>query len=722
MHKTNIRVWDAGGIIAKAVLSWSNPPINLLTWLHNNIPGVTLCSAHKPGWHANDAILINAHTLYMMDLRDFKNYEYVEVLLVIKSAVPQKFLSVKEYAKRIIATHRGQPGEPLPKVCALWHHNEVQVPLLTPHPDATPCGMVAPTPSVVRDVLALQQYYRCLEGAVTSIKTFFNDDDRNHLTMFVCGHMTFDTLLALLTSTSPKYDLSAPFDRTAALLKECQRLHCALVYYQICPTGEYAMLPAGAHVPARWFCNSKWKSIMYDSQIKTIGDESFVNACNINKLQLTNVVMLGRTAFWMSGVREVDFRGAPLKHIPECTFLGCVCLHTIHFNDGLKTIGASAFMNTNLNQLILPSSVRHVGPSFCRNTPVKLVIMPCNVPAHAFENCMNLSKVYLQKEAKTIGQCAFKCTQALSHVNLSRVNLIGASAFAHSGMSGTICVRGVVCANAFNYCRNLKIVVLGKKTSLLSCAFANCARLSHVLVQPDFDKLHHFQVPELGWIWSENSAFKNCNYMLRWDNGIRLNITPGTTSPYVNIFGFYNWAEYRHDNVNKYFLMVQTLLSRAMDVAKLSLPVAHIMSFLRDSDAPLTETHSSITIADLKTQQQTTAVTLENRAATLLSYARSPIVRRTPNNEIIITLRGIVAYPTLLSKWLSTELNIPVSVFQSSTTAETTTLTVMPLKPPLYNNYYRLSAKMHLAFKKVIDKSSTCNGFATPLTSVMPMQ
>lgn len=660
-----VRIWDACGLVADV-----EPAAVGAAWLHNKVPGITMCSAYKPGWLASKTFILNALTGEVVT--DFKRVK--DVILVLKDTTSLPF---DEISRRVSTV---PPPEP---VCALVHKGQPQVPLAIPHPHAIRIPPVTPQASVLDDVLAYTAYWRILYGAL----------------QLVSPDLSF---------------LYAPLKETPLLLAESRRVYHTLVYYQLSPTGNFAILPPKSHIPDRWFCNAGWHAVMGDRTIRSIGDEAFMNTRNLYALRLRDVTHIGRTAFWMSGIHRIDLRGSTLRTLPEATFLGCSNLAIVHLNDTLARIGASAFMNTGLTELFIPPSVTHIGQSVCKDTPIKHVTLFCNVPAHAFYRCDHLQTVKFS--GSIIGHDAFYGTKSLRNVDVSNVRLINSGAFSHSGLKGTLVLNGVVCSHAFLHNRFLTVVVVGPRGALLPRAFASCERLATVLTHPSLET--SFNAPDArGWIWEESSPFKHCNYMLRWENGLRLNVKIGTTTPYVNNLKWEEWGSHRSKSVRSYFDLVRGYVARSMRLSVDSLPVTHILSFLRDSDVPQDDVVLSVSIANLQISQKLNLRNSAAQASALLSYARRPVAE-VRDRAVYVNLEGVVAYPALLTPWLSGEIFFPVTVWQSCVSNGITTLVVTPQKPPPFNNYYRVADRVITAFKKAI--LNGCRLYKQPCVNATP--
>ena len=132
-----------------------------------------------------------------------------------------------------------------------------------------------------------------------------------------------------------------------------------------------------------------------------------------------------------------------VTEVEDNAFNECRKLREVIFNNGLKKIGMSAFHNTSLSSIILPSTVTKIGDR-----------------AFAFNDCKQLRDVVFNDGLKKIGQYAFYNCTSLSSITLpSTVTEIDSKAFQGCNSLREVMMHGVprkVGQYAFENCTALE--------------------------------------------------------------------------------------------------------------------------------------------------------------------------------------------------------------------------------------------------------------------------
>lgn len=151
-----------------------------------------------------------------------------------------------------------------------------------------------------------------------------------------------------------------------------------------------------------------------------------------------------------------------VETISDRAFQGCSSLHTFIINNfthsKLKTVGDGAFTGTDLNIIIIPDSVTHIGKwafykclikevifypgtnidiiddyCFASCTNLKILRIPNMIKSigkYAFSNCAHLTEIILPSTLETIGESAFESCISLCGLNVpDSVTYIGENAF-----------------------------------------------------------------------------------------------------------------------------------------------------------------------------------------------------------------------------------------------------------------------------------------------------
>lgn len=201
--------------------------------------------------------------------------------------------------------------------------------------------------------------------------------------------------------------------------------------------------------------------------VQKIGDGAFAYA-NVDHLFLSNIGEIGRYAFAYSELSSLELSnqlnklgeyafancqnlkainlGEAISTIPTAAFMGCTSLEEINipknvyaigdfafiysglnnisfaFDSKLQIIAYSAFANSDLQSLHLPSTLMIIGPSAFANNPLLTEVV--------FED---------NSQLQHIGDEAFKKAVSLLEINLpSNLQTIGRQAFYQSGLTGII--------------------------------------------------------------------------------------------------------------------------------------------------------------------------------------------------------------------------------------------------------------------------------------------
>lgn len=214
-------------------------------------------------------------------------------------------------------------------------------------------------------------------------------------------------------------------------------------------------------------------------------------------------------------------------------------IHTIKIEYGCNYIGDDAFENCTAKTVFIPDSVTKIGRSFVNcpaiervNTDsieswlhiefssnplyyggslyiqdklMKEIVIPdtvTNIPSHAFEGCLGLTKVIIPESVESIGALAFSYCSDLTEINLpDRLEKIESSTF-----SGCENLKSIDLPNniesidsyAFADCLALESIIIPDDVTNIGCsAFQGCQNLRSIILSENLEKI-------------ENYTFANC--------------------------------------------------------------------------------------------------------------------------------------------------------------------------------------------------------------------
>ncbi len=151
--------------------------------------------------------------------------------------------------------------------------------------------------------------------------------------------------------------------------------------------------------------------------------------------------------------------GNGLKEIPVLMCDGCSALTEVIIGENVTTIGAGAFADTNISEIVIPDSVTEILSEYNDQ-------YGSTKTRSAFYSCDNLKRVVIGNELKEIPTELCKDCNSLSRLNLgNNVQSIGAGAFAN--------------------CDKLTGIVIPESvTEIGESAFANCYQLDTIYCKP----------------------------------------------------------------------------------------------------------------------------------------------------------------------------------------------------------------------------------------------
>ena len=165
----------------------------------------------------------------------------------------------------------------------------------------------------------------------------------------------------------------------------------------------------------------------------------------------------------------------------------------IVIEEGVTSIGESAFENCSLTSITIPKSVTSIGDdAFYNCSSLTSITIPKNVTSignSVFENCSSLTDITIPDSVTSIGNWAFLNCSSLTSITIpNSVTSIGSYAFYNCRSLTSITIPDSVTSigdGAFSECSSLtSITIPDSVTSIRSSAFRNCSNLTSITI-PD---------------------------------------------------------------------------------------------------------------------------------------------------------------------------------------------------------------------------------------------
>ncbi|EDS73180.1 hypothetical protein ANASTE_00900 [Anaerofustis stercorihominis DSM 17244] len=249
------------------------------------------------------------------------------------------------------------------------------------------------------------------------------------------------------------------------------------------------------------FKNIPAKSIVIPKSVETIGDFAFYNCSNLE---------------------ELTIKGS--KKINSYAFANCLNLNNVIIEEGTAKIEESAFLNSGMKTISLPSTLKEIGNNVftnCSNLTdftvaqnnktfisidgvlyskdkKTLIAYPTDkdlnsytvnadtktISNSAFYGNKQLETIILPKKLKTIGSLAFYNTRSLKSIEIPKnVSSVASEAFYGSVSLSNVTLKGTktISKNAFAECESLTDVKLSDSlTEIKANAFENCTILKNI--------------------------------------------------------------------------------------------------------------------------------------------------------------------------------------------------------------------------------------------------
>lgn len=220
------------------------------------------------------------------------------------------------------------------------------------------------------------------------------------------------------------------------------------------------------------------------SHIKFIGRSAFSGCSNLDAGNLS--AEIDKYAFEDTAIRHLEIED--VSKVDECAYRECNKLESVTVSDGIIPSGLFAGCN-RLKNVTINEGITGICESAFRETAIKKLVLPSTVITvddNAFTDCRQLEKVVLDENLDFIGCQAFMNTVSLSEISIpNKVEYIGSECFSHSGIKNVKLPKNdnftFICNKTFFGCTNLEEVVLPDSIRQIGGgAFACCKSLQHI--------------------------------------------------------------------------------------------------------------------------------------------------------------------------------------------------------------------------------------------------
>jgi hypothetical protein len=218
--------------------------------------------------------------------------------------------------------------------------------------------------------------------------------------------------------------------------------------------------------------------VIFPSGLTSIGSYAFYECSSLTLNALPeNLVSIGVDAF--NGCHALLLTELPdsITTIGENAFADCVNIEIDKFPASLTSIGGYAFVRcskvtihemNNDNWTTLPNYIFYYATGI---THFKLPSALTVIPQYCFSYCTSLVNVEIGDAVRTIGSYAFDHCSVLANIDFNGVTTINSNAFQYSGLK--------------------KLAIPSTITSIGAHAFACCASLEEVILEPTMTSMYN---------------------------------------------------------------------------------------------------------------------------------------------------------------------------------------------------------------------------------------
>lgn len=200
-----------------------------------------------------------------------------------------------------------------------------------------------------------------------------------------------------------------------------------------------------------------------------------------------DIIGIGESAFRETAIKKLVLPSTAIT-VNDNAFAYCRQLEEAFLNEKLDYIGCQAFMNTvSLSKISIPDKVEYIGSECFSHSGIKNIKLSKNdnftvIHNKTFFDCPNLEEVVLPDSIFQIGSGAFACCKSLQRINLDKIKLLCDNAFAKTALEKITLTARKIGSWVFTQCKNLKEADLSGITDrqINSHLFFECTNLAKV--------------------------------------------------------------------------------------------------------------------------------------------------------------------------------------------------------------------------------------------------
>lgn len=258
------------------------------------------------------------------------------------------------------------------------------------------------------------------------------------------------------------------------------------------------------------------KKITLSDCLYSIGEQAFLGCVKLEKIDLpNNLEIVGMKCFSESGITEIVFPGTIIE-ISDNICANCSNLKSVIFNEGTIKIGGSAFINTMVKEIIIPSTVEEIGIfAFNQiNTLERIDVSPSSVNfisddgilySKGYEILIKIPENYQDKTVNihdgiksTLERSASELKNVTRIVIPEGLELIDHNTFTYSRKLEEVILPDslkIINSGAFNTCEALLKINLPEGLKEISSTewwigvFAYCNSLEEIVLPDSLEKL-----------------------------------------------------------------------------------------------------------------------------------------------------------------------------------------------------------------------------------------